>query len=101
VNTGGGPGTGGVDPGTGGANTGGASTGGVATGGVATGGVGTGGAATGGAPNTSITIWIAGDSTVANGSTPCPAGWGKHFGEQFGDLVTVVNSAVGGRSIQT
>lgn len=69
------------------------------TGGMATGG--TGGDGTGGSPNDPITIWIAGDSTVANGNTPCPAGWGKHFEQYFNDQVTVVNRAQGGRSIQT
>lgn len=68
-------------------------------GGTATGG--SDGNGTGGAPGGPITIWIAGDSTVANGNTPCPAGWGKHFEPYFNDDVTVVNSAVGGRSIQT
>ncbi len=46
-------------------------------------------------------VWIAGDSTVANGNTPCPTGWGKHFGELFDDKITVVNSAAGGRSVRT
>lgn len=48
-----------------------------------------------------ITIWIAGDSTVANGPTPCPSGWGKFFAQEFNDKVTIVNSAVGGRSVRT
>jgi lysophospholipase L1-like esterase len=48
-----------------------------------------------------ITIWIAGDSTVANGNTPCPRGWGGAFAPHFNDLVTVTNSAVGGRSVHT
>jgi lysophospholipase L1-like esterase len=48
-----------------------------------------------------ITIWLAGDSTVANGSTPCPSGWGKFFAAQFNDNVTVTNWAVGGRSVRT
>lgn len=48
-----------------------------------------------------ITIWIAGDSTVANGQTPCPRGWGGAFAPQFNDLVSVVNSAAGGRSVHT
>jgi lysophospholipase L1-like esterase len=48
-----------------------------------------------------ITIWIAGDSTVANGNTPCPRGWGGVFAPHFNDLVTVNNSAVGGRSVHT
>ncbi len=48
-----------------------------------------------------ITIWLAGDSTVANGNTPCPAGWGKFFADEFNDKVTVTNWAVGGRSVRT
>jgi lysophospholipase L1-like esterase len=46
-------------------------------------------------------IWLAGDSTVANGNTPCPTGWGKSLSERFVDTVSVVNSAVGGRSVRT
>ena len=53
------------------------------------------------APLTPITIWIAGDSTVANGQTPCPRGWGGAFAPHFNDLVTITNSAVGGRSVHT
>lgn len=48
-----------------------------------------------------VTVWIAGDSTVANGNTPCPRGWGGAFAPHFGDLVSVRNSAVGGRSVHT
>ncbi len=48
-----------------------------------------------------ITIWLAGDSTVANGNSPCPAGWGKFFADEFNDKVTVNNWAVGGRSVRT
>jgi lysophospholipase L1-like esterase len=48
-----------------------------------------------------LTIWIAGDSTVAKGNTPCPVGWGVDFGTHFSDKVKVVNSAVGGRSVRT
>jgi len=47
-----------------------------------------------------IKVWLAGDSTVANAST-CPIGWGSRFDPLFTDDVTVVNSAAGGRSIQT
>jgi lysophospholipase L1-like esterase len=58
---------------------------------------------TGGTGSTGpITIWIAGDSTVATkGGTPCPIGWGGQFDAKFNDQVTVVNSAVGGRSVRT
>lgn len=52
-------------------------------------------------PNRAMTIWIAGDSTVANGSTPCPTGWGKHLGALFNEHTTIRNSAVGGRSVRT
>ncbi|AUX43330.1 hypothetical protein SOCE26_047780 [Sorangium cellulosum] len=63
---------------------------------------GSGGAGAGGAgPLPDITIWIAGDSTVANGQTPCPAGWGGQLDALFDERVTVVNSAVGGRSVRT
>lgn len=58
---------------------------------------GSGGAAS--LPN--VTLWIAGDSTVANGNTPCPVGWGAELEALFDDRVTVKNSAVGGRSVRT
>jgi lysophospholipase L1-like esterase len=80
----------------GGSSSGGAS-GGSASGGSASGGQGTGGVAT----DVPITIWLAGDSTMANGNTPCPTGWGKHFADEWNELVTVVNSAAGGRSVRT
>jgi len=48
-----------------------------------------------------VTVWIAGDSTVANGSSPCPIGWGGPFPMGFGAGVTVKNSAVAGRSVRT
>ncbi len=50
-----------------------------------------------------IKVWLAGDSTVANGSSSgaCPIGWGREFDALFTSDVTVVNSAQGGRSIQT
>ncbi|WP_437874639.1 GDSL-type esterase/lipase family protein [Sorangium sp. So ce513] len=64
-------------------------------------GSGGGGGAGGVEPLQDITIWLAGDSTVANGQTPCPAGWGGQFAALFDDRVTVVNSAVGGRSVRT
>ena len=52
-------------------------------------------------PTRAMTIWIAGDSTVANGNTPCPTGWGKHLGSLFNEHVTIRNSAAGGRSVRT
>jgi lysophospholipase L1-like esterase len=50
-----------------------------------------------------VTVWLAGDSTVANPSSSgaCPVGWGNQFASYFNSNVTVVNSAIGGRSIQT
>jgi len=110
----------------GGATTGGATTGGrtaaggtTATGGAATGGRTTtggsaaGGTATGGttAPpiggslgssdgTTPIKVWMAGDSTMS-GSGCDGGGWGSQFASVFNSKVTVVNSSVAGRSIQT
>jgi lysophospholipase L1-like esterase len=60
---------------------------------------GTGGSGGGGA-TANITLWIAGDSTVATGG-PCPIGWGGVFDPLFNDRVSVTNSAVGGRSVRT
>jgi lysophospholipase L1-like esterase len=48
-----------------------------------------------------IKVWMAGDSTMQPCSSPCPCGWGSQFQPLFNSSVTVVNSAVGGRSIQT
>lgn len=64
------------------------------------GGTTPGGAGGSGAPGP-IKLWIAGDSTVANGSTPCPKGWGGVLDPLFDDRVSVQNSAVGGRSVRT
>ncbi len=47
-----------------------------------------------------VTIWIAGDSTVATGG-PCPIGWGGRFKALFNSKVAVNNAAVGGRSVRT
>ncbi|SDT20615.1 SGNH/GDSL hydrolase family protein [Actinoplanes derwentensis] len=47
------------------------------------------------------TVWLAGDSTMANPSTTCPVGWGAQFDPLFNSDVTVNNLAIGGRSIQT
>lgn len=77
---------------------GGSSTAGTSGAAGAAGSGGSGGAEPGGP----ITIWIAGDSTVATkGGTPCPVGWGGQFAPLFDDRVTVVNSAIGGRSVRT
>jgi lysophospholipase L1-like esterase len=49
-----------------------------------------------------ITVWMAGDSTMANdGGTSCPIGWGTQFQPFFNNLVTVVDSAAAGTSINT
>ncbi|RAS70850.1 lysophospholipase L1-like esterase [Lentzea atacamensis] len=49
----------------------------------------------------SVKVWLAGDSTMSNPRSSCPVGWGSQFDPLFSDDVTVVNSAVAGRSIQT
>lgn len=48
-----------------------------------------------------LRVWIAGDSTVANGQTPCPRGWGGAIAARFDERVTINNSAAGGRSVHT
>jgi lysophospholipase L1-like esterase len=67
----------------------------------------------GGAPGTSdggpppsgkmgkIKVWMAGDSTMQPCGGTCPCGWGSQFQPLFNADATVVNSAAGGRSIQT
>ncbi|MGK3961098.1 GDSL-type esterase/lipase family protein [Sorangium sp. So ce1667] len=89
--------------GAGGAGAGGDATAGTGGSAGSAGDAGGGGAGSGGmAPlPEDITIWIAGDSTVANGQTPCPSGWGGQFDALFDERVTVANSAVGGRSVRT
>jgi lysophospholipase L1-like esterase len=60
--------------------------------------------ATGATPRAAapVTVWLAGDSTMMNPvGGVCPVGWGSQFGALFGSGATVVNKAVGGRSIQT
>ncbi|MDI6098885.1 cellulose binding domain-containing protein [Actinoplanes sp. NEAU-A12] len=52
-------------------------------------------------PARKVKIWLAGDSTMANPQGTCPVGWGSQFAPYFTSDVTVQNSAVGGRSIQT
>ena len=51
--------------------------------------------------NGAITLWLAGDSTVANGGASCSHGWGRDFGSYFNSNVSVQNLAVGGRSVRT
>ncbi|MEV4454537.1 cellulose binding domain-containing protein [Microbispora sp. NPDC049633] len=48
-----------------------------------------------------ITVWLAGDSTVANSSGTPIVGWGRELGQYLTTNATVVNNAVGGRSVQT
>ncbi|TDU87978.1 lysophospholipase L1-like esterase [Kribbella voronezhensis] len=50
-----------------------------------------------------VTVWMAGDSTMAapSAGATCPVGWGSQFAQYFNANVTVKNSAVAGRSIQT
>lgn len=55
----------------------------------------------GSAAATPVKVWMAGDSTMANPSGTCPVGWGSQFDALFNDAVTVINSAAGGRSVQT
>ena len=75
---------------------GGPSAGSAGTAGAA-GNAGSGGA---GGVQPNLTVWIAGDSTVATGG-PCPTGWGGQFKTLFNTKVAVTNSAVGGRSVRT
>ncbi|MEV0231789.1 cellulose binding domain-containing protein, partial [Nonomuraea sp. NPDC050786] len=53
------------------------------------------------APPSKITVWLAGDSTVANSSGSNIVGWGRELSQYLTANATVVNSAVGGRSVQT
>ena len=48
-----------------------------------------------------VKVWLAGDSTMSNPQGSCPVGWGSQFDALFTSDVTVVNSAVAGRSVQT
>jgi lysophospholipase L1-like esterase len=52
-------------------------------------------------PVANITVWLAGDSTVATGGAACPIGWGRDFSTYFDSRVTVQNLAVAGRSVRT
>jgi len=47
------------------------------------------------------TVWMAGDSTMANPGSSCPVGWATEFDGQFHSNIVVNNLAVSGRSIQT
>jgi lysophospholipase L1-like esterase len=48
-----------------------------------------------------IKVWLAGDSTMMECTDACPCGWGSELEPLLNANATVVNSAVGGRSIQT
>ena len=74
---------------------------GVDSGGVAGGGGGTAGGGGGEPTKKPLKVWLAGDSTMQSCSSACPCGWGGQFDKLFDADVTVVNRAVGGRSIQT
>jgi lysophospholipase L1-like esterase len=52
-------------------------------------------------PKKPIKLWMAGDSTMQECSSACPCGWGSRFDQLFDADVTVVNRAVGGRSVGT
>lgn len=75
-------------------------------GGVAESGGSAGAAAAGASGNPAngtdkITVWLAGDSTMADGSSTCPVGWGKQFQAHFNANAKVVNSAVGGTTVRS
>jgi lysophospholipase L1-like esterase len=89
-----------VGAGAGGASTSGAGGRAGSGGASAAGAAGQSGSAGAGGALGNVTIWIAGDSTVATGG-PCPIGWGGKFKALFNSKVTVTNSAVGGRSVRT
>ena len=48
-----------------------------------------------------VTVWLAGDSTMASSSGGSIVGWGRELGGYLTADATVVNNAVGGRSVQT
>ncbi|MFC5834469.1 SGNH/GDSL hydrolase family protein [Nonomuraea insulae] len=54
-----------------------------------------------GAALATTTVWMAGDSTMANPGTACPVGWATEFDSLFHSNIVVSNLAVAGRSIQT
>ena len=88
--------------GTAGAGVGGSGTGGglAATGGrTGTGGMNGASGAGGAAGAANITLWLAGDSTMATGGPTCPIGWGGKFQAQFNARAKVTNSAVSGTSV--
>jgi lysophospholipase L1-like esterase len=80
---------------------GGASGGAIATGGAAGSGGAGGNPDSGVDPSKKIKVWLAGDSTMMNCTGTCPCGWGSQLQAMLSTNATVVNNAVGGRSIQT
>ncbi len=95
--------TGGLDGGvstqTGGSSGSGGAAGTGMGGATATGGkTGSGGAA-GAAGTANISVWLAGDSTVATGGPSCPIGWGGKLQPHFNTHAAVVNNAISGTSI--
>ena len=103
--------TGGISASGGRSSTGGAtilSTGGASSSGGrgSTGGTSAGGGSTGGQPDQgslpSITVHMAGDSTMANyAATTTQEGWGQELGQFFISKVTIDNQAQGGANVQT
>ena len=79
----------------------------MGTGGTtATGGISASGGSTGGKTDQgslpSITVHLAGDSTMANyAATTTQEGWGQEFGQFFISKVTIDNQAQGGANVQT
>jgi lysophospholipase L1-like esterase len=62
---------------------------------------GSGGTSTGGGGTAKITLWLAGDSTMADGGANCPVGWGKQFQAYFNANAKVTNNAVGGTTVRS
>ena len=85
------------------------STGGIANGGTTSANGGTtsaSGGSTGGKPDPgslpSITVHLAGDSTMSNyAATTTQEGWGQEFGQFFVSKVTIDNQAQGGANVQS
>ena len=84
------------------------SSGGTSTGGISASGgsISTGGGGAGGTPEQgslpSITVHLAGDSTMANyAASTTQEGWGQEFGQFFISKVTIVNQAQGGANVQS
>jgi lysophospholipase L1-like esterase len=79
----------------------------VSTGGIsASGGSSASSVSTGGKPDAgslpSITVHLAGDSTMANyAATTTQEGWGQEFGQFFVSTVTIDNQAQGGANVQS